>query len=560
MEILQKEACENDKTKRKKTFLDILIEVLDTSFNSSINTIEAKLQQILEEALKEYDTIPFLSIKDPSIFIDNNTKESFDESLMKDLKYILIHFKSDCIIHSERNQLILIMSKILNELLKVVNFGKKELHHIYVIITSALIGGREEHKDTIISFLIQFTEEYPKETLEIISNLFSEIIKEEKLKIIDDASLRLQYLLFALKNNDSKDLEKETDKYLNLIKTASKENIQRRVEESALFYRRNSLKNSKYDKEMFSYIPFEENDCKQNMFLLLRHYTTFGEEAFNFYEEDNTERAIEIKSILKQESFREKVYQALSSQTISQYYCIPNDNTDSTKSISSSQGNYIKNEKILEGYNYFQNKLKEKQYRDEFFDKHICVMRLAKNVKAFTNRYLNIVINYSGLEKIRNFQFNKEDINIEDFPNEDKEIVELINETLPRKVEEKETLIFLQILKSMLLLTIIHEFNHFVRRIKHINDDITKCVTDREQGFQKVEGGEHMFCEIFGLRYFRTITYEQAVHLYDMDNWGKADSLKKLKGEQYSKTSKCSLQCMEINEERGPCVERIIFK
>ena len=69
-----------------------------------------------------------------------------------------------------------------------------------------------------------------------------------------------------------------------------------------------------------------------------------------------------------------------------------------------------------------------------------------------------------------------------------------------------------------------------------------------------------MFCEIFGLRYFRTITYEQAVHLYDMDNWGKADSLKKLKGEQYSKTSKCSLQCMEINEERGPCVERIIFK
>ena len=151
---------------------------------------------------------------------------------------------------------------------------------------------------------------------------------------------------------------------------------------------------------MFAYIPFEENDCKQNMFLLLRHYTNFGEEALTFYEEDNTEREIEIKSILKQESFREKVYQALSSQTISQYY--------NTKSI---------------GYNNFKKQLKGKQYRDEFFDKYICVMRLGKNVRAYTNRYLNIVINYSGLEKIRNYKFNKEEVNIEDFSNKDREIV-----------------------------------------------------------------------------------------------------------------------------------------
>ena len=308
MESTERTACINDKAKKNKTFLEIIIDVLDTSFNSSKEAIEEKMKLIIEEELQEYETISFLSFKEPSIFIDNNSKESFDESIMKDLKYILIHFKNNCIIRSERNQLILIMSKILNELLKVVEIGKKELHHIYVIITSALIGGNEEHKDTIISFLIQFTEDYPKETLENLDDLFSEIIKEEKFKIVYDASSRLQYLLYSLSSQDNKELKEETDKYMELIKTASKENIQRVVEESALFYRRNSIKNSRYDKEMFAYIPFEEKDCKQNMFLLLRHYTNFGEDALNFYEEDNTERAIEIKSILKQESFREKVY------------------------------------------------------------------------------------------------------------------------------------------------------------------------------------------------------------------------------------------------------------
>ena len=212
----------------------------------------------------------------------------------------------------------------------------------------------------------------------------------------------------------------------------------------------------------------------------------------------------------------------MSSQTISQYY-----NTKSNE------------------FNNFIKQLKEKQYRDEFFDKYICVMRLGKNVRAYTNRYLNIVINYSGLEKIRNYKFNKEEVNIEDFSNEDRETVELINETLPRKVEVKETLIFLQSLKSMLLLTIILEFNHLITN--HINEDITKCVTDRD----------NIFSELFGQPYFKTLTYEQAVYLYDINNWESANSLKQLTGEEYSKTSKCSLQCLGNNEERGPCVEHI---
>lgn len=109
----------------------------------------------------------------------------------------------------------------------------------------------------------------------------------------------------------------------------------------------------------------------------------------------------------------------------------------------------------------------------------------------------------------------------------------------------------------MLLLTIVHEFNHLVRRIKHINDDVTKCVTE---GFGKVEGGEHMFIELFSIPYFKTLTYEQAIQLLNIENWEQPDKLKQLNEEQYKKTSKCSLQCMEVNEERGPCVERIIIK
>ena len=54
---------------------------------------------------------------------------------------------------------------------------------------------------------------------------------------------------------------------------------------------------------------------------------------------------------------------------------------------------------IINEYNKFCVNLSDSTIRDNFFNNTICVGRIAKSLKAFTTRYLQIVINYSGIDK-----------------------------------------------------------------------------------------------------------------------------------------------------------------
>ena len=49
----------------KKTFLEIIIDVLELTMRSStVDIIKAQIAKNLEEDLKDYEDIPFISIKD----------------------------------------------------------------------------------------------------------------------------------------------------------------------------------------------------------------------------------------------------------------------------------------------------------------------------------------------------------------------------------------------------------------------------------------------------------------------------------------------------------------
>ena len=54
---------------------------------------------------------------------------------------------------------------------------------------------------------------------------------------------------------------------------------------------------------------------------------------------------------------------------------------------------------IINEYNKFCVNLSDSTIRDNLFNNTICVGRIAKSLKAFTTRYLQIVINYSGIDK-----------------------------------------------------------------------------------------------------------------------------------------------------------------
>ena len=162
---------------------------------------------------------------------------------------------------------------------------------------------------------------------------------------------------------------------------------------------------------------------------------------------------------------------------------------------------------IINEYNKFCVNLSDSTIRDNFFNNTICVGRIAKSLKAFTTRYLQIVINYSGIDK-DNLPKNLT-AEVKDFSKEDLAIINKEKEGSVIKKEDIQELISIQVLKSLLLLVIIHELNHYVRRLSCINEDITKSITDRRNIKNgQYEGGEHMFEKIFGVDTFSKMSYD----------------------------------------------------
>lgn len=104
----------------------------------------------------------------------------------------------------------------------------------------------------------------------------------------------------------------------------------------------------------------------------------------------------------------------------------------------------------------------------------------------------------------------------------------------------------------MLLVTLIHEFNHYVRRVDCTGEDVTKCLTDRRENELIIEGGEDLLKAIFGVKYFNEWSYKQALEIYNHENWKISGFFKKLYIEH---TNPSILSCMTINEKRRHCVE-----
>lgn len=171
----------------------------------------------------------------------------------------------------------------------------------------------------------------------------------------------------------------------------------------------------------------------------------------------------------------------------------------------------IMNDAIINKYNKFCDNLNDSSFRDNFFNSTICVGRIAKSLKAFTTRYSQIIINYSGIEK--NIFPRNLTADVKDFSKEDLTIINKEKEGSVIKKEDIQELISIQVLKSILVLVIIYELNHYIRRRSCINEDISKCITDNK------EGGEHMFETIFGVDTFSKMSYEQALLIYNTDNW-----------------------------------------
>lgn len=567
-----------DNSKPDKSILQLLLKIFEITFSSSSeneSTISTDAKQkalntLIDSEMKNVETKKFLSIQ-------NISAEDFDfhKSIKEDLKYLLVNFKSEFLFLNIRNNLIRLLCQII-ESIKEENIEPKMLNVLYVIITSALFNDTEKQRQTLISFIFQLTTMCPQEANNVFnSKIYLKMIKEEKENTMNETYDIVMKLLKEVKNyfedEENEDLLNETVNHLNEL--YSWNNIDDDDKKHKLIYEvvsfikfscKDNLKgklNISMYIDIFYLFPFK-NNCTARLKFIIKNINQGNCSDFEFYDIPFSKIHYQVQSILMQPSFREKVYLIFSSKIIRDYYQlkeeylkIQRDNMiTNSKNECISQVN-IMSEVIINEYNKFCVNLNDSTFRDNFFNNTICVGRIAKSLKAFTTRYLQIVINYSGIDK-DNLPKNLT-ADVKSFSQEDLAIINKDKEIRDIKKEDIQELIYIQVLKSFLLLVIIHELNHYVRRLSCINEDVAKSITDRRNiKNRQYEGGEHMFEIIFGVDTFSKMSYEQALLIYNNDNWnGKLSKFIGLFKENDNSNFASVLKFMEIRKKRWHCCE-----
>ena len=161
---------------------------------------------------------------------------------------------------------------------------------------------------------------------------------------------------------------------------------------------------------------------------------------------------------------------------------------DDESENSISQENLINGHPLTYYYKIFCNSITNLLYSNRFI-----IMALPEEIKGFTFRFLKIVINSEGA----NIQSNNKTIS-----ENDKQIL----------------------LKAYLIFIIIHELNHFIKRLLNIGQDIDVCKTPKIKGFDdEGEGGKQLIKLLFGdVLINKYLNIEQSKYILDIKNWNKA--------------------------------------
>ena len=571
----------NNNSTSNKSFLALLLEIFDITFSSSQESNKTlpeqkrkALENIISIETKNVATRPFLSIQNIS-----SPTLNFSTSIKEDLKFLLIKYPSEFLIQNERNFLIRLLCQIINSIHKE-SIELKLLNVIYATITSALFSFTEKTKQILISFIYQLTQLNSEKVQNVFTDkIYSDMIKEEKDTLINEVYHKLMSILKKLKmffeKSNKIELQKETQSHLNVMyslngiqdETNQETKKEKAIVEVIRFININSyiIKDhveiiQKYI-DAFKLLPFD-NTSQENLGFVLKHIANISYSDIVFYSQSCLVMSKQIMTILSQNSFRINVSEVFASTIIQDYYQLRNEYKEiqERNTIINSKDEVISNvnimsEGIIKEYYKFSNKLKNETFRNDFFEKNICVGRIAKSLKAFTTRYLQILINYSGIEK-NEYSGDLSKIKKEDFSQEELAMIDKDKNDCILDDEDKQELIFLKVLKSLLLLIIIHEFNHYVRRIGCINEDISKCSTDIRNIEEEYEGGEHMFKHIFGVNFFEEMSYEKAVEIYNINNWkGKITFFTELFGKKDGKENNYVLKFMESKRKHWHCVE-----
>ena len=172
-----------------------------------------------------------------------------------------------------------------------------------------------------------------------------------------------------------------------------------------------------------------------------------------------------------------------------------------------------KEESLLKEFEYFKNKI----FSKKFFKDYIILDYLPYSVKAVTTNFMRIIYNFSrkGVKFIHLFTdyYNEKDL----------------------KIVNHYYIILLQLFKGYFVITILHEINHFIRKLKGINlednneDKVNKksyevssgekFSSEKKNEILYKEGGKNLIYYLFGKFVITHIDINYSKLILDKNNW-----------------------------------------
>ena len=236
-----------------------------------------------------------------------------------------------------------------------------------------------------------------------------------------------------------------------------------------------------------------ENKDQENFISNLK---TTGASSTALIEADDIKRILEdnnfinlIKNIMKSPVMNDAYKRIFYYYSTNGEFDLEQENVPNTE--PSFQQNLINDRTIYDYYKEFCGVLNNLDYSKLFI-----IMSLPESIKAFTFRFLKIVINSEGIEIN-----NKNDID-DNIGNINMEVIFIL-------------------LKAYLVFLVIHELNHFMKRFLNKNESYKICKTPEIKEYK--EGGEKLIQLLFGhILIENSLNKEQANYILDINNWNKS--------------------------------------
>ena len=513
------EAFKSIQTKRinNEEAKNILILVIKFLSEKNFNNFLTKLEN---ENFEFYpDTSKVLDIFDET---DKYYKELYNQ-----LKYNFSQYKQKlklgCEIYKKNNLRVLWFNFIK---LLLLNLSETDIHENNIKIIFYFIVNL--FNPEIDSSALEFRED-------VISKLFSqnitstEILSNEIFYQIIDKDYSKYYLVSDKINNFEQTFINMRDKYLTIIlknsinrlSTGQKieiKNIQKFMinlpfpifqdylsQIGINFFKSHSIPPNLYSFYKICFYDLEENE-KESFIENIRNI----EYPISIINEDD------INNVLKDNSFIALINDIMKSPVMKDaytrifYYYSTNGEFELEQEVFEQKSfkiknNYINNKSIFDYYKEFCDKLNNLDYTNLFI-----TMSLPESIKAFTFRFLKIVINSEGIRLKNEQSYN--------------------------------TIIILLLLKAYLVFIVIHELNHFMKRYLNKNQIYDLCKTPIIKDYK--EGGEQLIKLLFGhILIENSINVEQAQFILEPKNWNKksviefSNEFKKIKKD--SKNDNC---------------------